>query len=40
VFLDDAGIAAHHAGALKWARDLLDRTQADFGVRLLGRGRP
>lgn len=39
VFFDDAGVAAHHNGALEWARDLLERTQTGFGARLLGRGR-
>lgn len=37
VILEDAECLAHHPAALVWARDLLERTQAGFGFRLLGR---
>jgi hypothetical protein len=32
----------HHAGALKWAHELLERTQTNFGINIFGGqgGRP
>ncbi|MGO9430692.1 hypothetical protein [Rhodoblastus sp.] len=38
-FADQIDIAAHHREAIDWARDLLDHTERNFGVRLLGRAR-